>query len=232
MSLPKGCQGGSRLGLGGDTPWYVQPALEARRALGILGSVSAAATLAACGSQPRQDANEPKGDFKVDVRRASFPEQQKLAKRSKLAITIRNAGNRTIPNLAVTVNGFDKRSTDPNLADPNRPVFVVNGRPASIGALPEAKEAAPSGGETAYVDTWALGPVKAGDEKTFKWTVTAVKAGPFRIKYTVAAGLNGKARAVVAGGGRPVGSFAGTVSDKPPQSRVADDGHTVINGTR
>jgi hypothetical protein len=220
------------MGLGRDTPWYVQPALEARRALGILGSVSAAATLAACGAQPRQDENEPKGNFKVEVTHASFPEQQKLAKRSNLLIRVRNAGNKTIPDLAVTVTGFDRRSTAQDLADPSRPVFVVNGRPESIGGLPEAKEDAPKGGETAFVGTWALGPVKPGGEKTFKWGVTAVKAGPFRVKYTVSAGLDGKARAVVAGGGRPVGSFAGTVSDKPPQSRVADDGHTVINGTR
>jgi hypothetical protein len=206
--------------------------LEARRALGILGSVSAAATLAACGSQPRQDENEPKGDFKVEVTRASFPEQQKLAKRSNLEIRIRNAGNKTIPDLAVTLTGFDRRVNDPDLADPSRPIFVINGRPHSIGGFPEAKEAAPKGGETAYVGTWALGKVKAGDEKTFKWTVTAVKAGPFRIKYVVAAGLDGRARAIAPGGGRPVGSFSGTVSDKPPQSRVADDGKTVINGTR
>src|SRR3954465_2893771 len=105
---PRGCQGGSQPVLARQTPWYVQPALEARRALGILGSASAV-MLAACGSQPRQDENEPKGDYKVEGTRASFPEQQKLAKRSDLAIPIRNAGDKTIPNLAVTVNGFDRR---------------------------------------------------------------------------------------------------------------------------
>jgi hypothetical protein len=205
--------------------------LEARRALGILGSVSAV-TLAACGSQPRQDESEPKGNFKVEVTHASFPVQQKLAKRSDLVISVRNAGNKTIPDLAVTVNGFDKRATNPDLADPTRPVFVVNAKPEKIGGLPEAKDAAPGGGVTAFVNTWALGPVKAGAEKTFKWTVTAVKAGPFRISYRVAAGLQGKAKAVALGGGIPAGSFQGTVSNTPPQSRVADDGHTVINGTR
>lgn len=205
--------------------------MEARRALGILGSVSAVA-LAACGSQPRQDENEPKGNYRVDVTRASFPAQQKLAKRSNLEITVRNAGNKAIPNLAITVTGFDYRATNPQLADPTRPQFVVNGRPQSIGGFPEAKEAAPRGGETAYANTWALGTVRPGIEKTFKWTVTAVKAGPFRIRYVVAAGLDGKAKAIVQGGGRPVGSFSGTVSDTPPQSRVADDGKTVVNGTR
>jgi hypothetical protein len=205
--------------------------LEARRALAILGSVSAV-TLAACGTLPRQDEKEPKGNFKVEVKRASFPVQQKLAKRSDLVITVRNAGKKAIPDLAVTVNGFDKRVNNPELADPSRPVFVINGKPEAIAGLPEAKEAAPSGGETAFVNTWALGRVKAGAEKTFKWTVTAVRAGPFRISYRVAAGLQGKARAVALGGGIPKGSFSGTVSNTPPQSRVADDGHTVINGTR
>ena len=186
--------------------------------------------LAACGSEPRQDESEPKGNFKVEVTRASFPEQQKLAKRSDLVITVRNAGNKTIPNMAVTLDGFDKRVDNPELADPSRPIFVVNGRPQSIGGFPEAKEAAPSGGETALVNTWALGRVKAGHEKTFKWTVTAVKAGSFHIKYKVAAGLQGKAKAVGPDGAEPRGSFNGTVSDTAPQSRVADDGHTVING--
>ena len=189
-------------------------------------------TLAACGSEARQDENEPKGDFKVAVTRASFPEQQKLAKRSNLVITVRNTGDKTIPDLAVTVTGFDRRVANPDLADPNRPIFVVNGKPETIGGFPEAKEAAPGGGETAFVNTWALGKVKAGDQKTFKWTVTAVKAGPFHIRYVVAAGLQGKAKAVDSAGGRPVGSFSGTVSNTPPQSRVADDGHTVISGTR
>jgi hypothetical protein len=188
--------------------------------------------LAACGSQPRQDESEPKGNYKVEVTRASFPEQQKLAKRSDLVIVVRNSGNKTIPNLAVTLNGFDKRVNDPDLADPNRPIFVVNGRPQSIGGFPEAKDAAPAGGETALVNTWALGTVKPGKKKTFKWSVTAVKAGPFHIKYKVAAGLQGKAKAVGPDGAEPKGAFNGTVSDVAPQSRVADDGHTVVNGTR
>jgi hypothetical protein len=189
-------------------------------------------TLAACGSQPRQDESEPKGNFKVEVTHASFPVQQKLAKRSDLVISVRNAGDKAIPNLAVTVNGFDKRVSEPDLADPTRPVFVINGKPETIGGFPEAKEAAPGGGQTAFVNTWALGKVNPGRVATFRWTVTAVKAGPFRLSYRVAAGLQGKAKAVALGGGPVLGSFKGTVSDTPPQSRVADDGHTVINGTR
>ena len=49
----------------------------------------------------------------------------------------------------------------------------------------------------------------------------------------MAAGLNGKARAVSVVGDNPVaGEFTGTISDEAPQSRVAEDGKTVIEGTR
>jgi hypothetical protein len=49
----------------------------------------------------------------------------------------------------------------------------------------------------------------------------------------VAAGLGGKAKAVSPGGDEaPRGSFSGTVSDEAPDVRVADDGKTVVEGTR
>jgi hypothetical protein len=167
------------------------------------------------------------------VVRASFPEDQKLAKSSSLVITVRNAGRETIPNIAVTVDGFNFRKPDPELADPERPQFVINGVPREIGGFPEAKDAAPLGCDTAYVNTWACGPLRAGRERTFRWSVTAVKAGQFEINWRVAAGLDGKARAVSVGrGDAPRGSFSGTVSDEAPKVRVADDGRTVVEGTR
>jgi hypothetical protein len=197
-------------------------------ALAVLGLIA----VAGCGDE-RQDADEPEGDFAVEVVEASFPKQQKLAKRSNLVLRVRNAGERTIPNVAVTVDGFTYPKEDPDLADPERPQFVINGLPVQIGGFPEAKEAAPTGCDTAYVNTWACGPLRAGREKSFRWSVTAVKAGPFDIKWRVAAGLHGKAKAVGAGGGEaPRGSFSGSVSDVAPETRVADDGKTVITGTR
>ena len=74
--------------------------------------------LAGCGGGERQDENEPKGDFPVEVVRATFPDHQKLAKSSDLVVTVRNAGRETIPDIALTVNGFDKRKQNPDLADP------------------------------------------------------------------------------------------------------------------
>ncbi len=189
--------------------------------------------LAGCGGGERQDENEPEGNFAVEVVRASFPDHQKLAKSSDMIVTVRNAGDKTIPDIAVTVNGFDERKKDPDLADPTRPVFAVNGVQVEIAGFPEAKDATPRGCDTVYVNTWACGPLKPDEEKTFRWTVTAVQAGDYSIDWRVAAGLDGKAKAVAAGGGpAPRGQFAGTISNAAPDVRVADDGHTIVNGTR
>jgi hypothetical protein len=203
--------------------------LQARRP--AIGCVVAVLALGGCGGQKTQDENEPEGNFPIEVVDASFPGEQKLAKRSELEITVRNAGSDTVPNVAVTVNGLSERRDNPDLADPERPVFVINGVPTDIGGLPEAKEAAPRGCETAYVNTWACGPLPAGREKTFRWSVTAVEAGHYDVSYRVAAGLDGKAKATPSSGALS-GRFSGTVSDEAPDTRVADDGKTVVKGTR
>jgi hypothetical protein len=199
------------------------------------GAVALAGLIAAtgCGGGERQDADEPEGEFPVEVLNASFPERQKLAESSNLVIAVRNAGRETIPNIALTVDGFNYRKDDPDLADRERPRFAVNGVPVEIAGFPEAKDATPRGCDTAYVNTWACGPLRPAEQATFRWSVTAVKAGPFKIVWRVAAGLDGKARAVSAGGGEaPSGSFAGSVSRRPPQSRIAEDGRTVVSGGR
>ncbi len=204
-----------------------------RRRLQLALTCAFALALGGCGGGERQDKNEPEGRFKVEVVKAEFPSKQKLAKRSNLVITVKNAETeRTIPNIAVTVRGFDVKLDNEQLADPKRPQFVINGVPKDIGTFPESKEAAPEGGETAYVDTWALGPLKAGEEKTFKWSVTAVRPGPYKLRYRVAAGLDGKAKAVALGNQAPSGLFLGTVKDDAPDTRVADDGKTVVEGLR
>jgi hypothetical protein len=188
--------------------------------------------VAGCGGE-RQDADEPEGEFPVEVVSATFPERQKLAERSNLVITLRNASRETIPNVALTVEGFGYRKADPDLADRERPRFAVNGVPVEIAGFPDSKDATPRGCDTASVDTWACGPLRPDAQATFRWSVTAVQAGPFKIDWRVAAGLDGKARAVGAGGGpAPTGSFAGSISSRPAQTRVGEDGRTIVSGTR
>jgi hypothetical protein len=194
--------------------WYLSAALS-RRLFVIPAALTCGVLVAGCGGGgPRQDAKEPSGNFRVAVTRATFPRQQSLAKRSRMVITIRNIDSKTIPNVAVTVKDFDVMKNDPTLADPRRPQFVVN--------------TGPHGGDTAYVGTSALGELKPGQSKTFEWDVTAVKAGPYKLHYEVAAGLNGKARAILVGGRPPQGTFRGIVSSKAPQATIAANGHTVV----
>jgi hypothetical protein len=196
----------------------------------FLTSAAAAAVLAGCGGGgERQDENEPEGDFKVEVVEARFPSDQKLAKRSRLVIVVRNADTERIPNIAVTMDGLDYRKDDPELADQRRPQFVVNGKFKNFGNIEDAQSLTPGGVENpTYVNTWALGPLEPGESKRFRWDVTAVQAGPYELSYKVAAGLDGKARAVDESGETPQGVFTGTVSDEAPQTRIAADGKTIV----
>ncbi len=211
-------------------PWYVAPALERRRLQLALAGLCAVA-VAACGGGERQDEDEPEGDFRVEVANAPFPGKQAVAKSSELVITVRNReSDKTIPNVAVSVKGFDTQLDNPDLADPNRPVFVINGVPEDIGSLPESKEAAPKGGETAYVNTWALGPLRPGQSKTFRWSVTAVRPGAYDVSYRWPP-LSGKAKAVGPGGQAPAGLVQGERGARHPERprgrRRPDRSHRV-----
>ena len=166
------------------------------------------------GKSARQDADEPKGTWTVDVVEASFPESQKLAEATEMNIRVRNRSDRTLPNLAVTVEGFGRASQQSGLADSQRPVWIVDD--------------APRGGVTAYTNTWALGKVPAGKTKTFTWKVTPVRAGKQKINWRVAAGLDGKAKARLAGGKRAEGTFDVNISREPAQSRVDPETGDVI----
>ena len=166
----------------------------------------AALAVAGCGGGERQDAAEPSGTFEVDVVSATFPAKQHLAQPERFVISVRNSGDRTVPNLAVTVNSFSARSEQPGLADPERAVWVV--------------DSSPRGGDTAYTNTWALGPLAPGKTRRFVWRVTAVQAGTHTVKWQVAAGLNGKAKATLSGNRAPAGSLTVDVSEKPAQAHV------------
>jgi hypothetical protein len=174
----------------------------------------AAVALAGCGGNERQDADEPSGTFQVDVVRASFPAKQHLAAPVRFVIAVRNTGHDTVPNVSVTVNSFSERSEQAGLADPQRAVWIV--------------DSAPRGGDTAYTSTWALGRLAPGQTRRFVWRVTAVKAGTHTVKWQVAAGLNGNAKATLAGNKAPAGSMTVDVSEKPAQARVDPETGKVV----
>lgn len=202
-----------------------------------------ALAVAACGSSSdMQSAGEPKGSFPVQISTATFPANQSLAEHTHLVIVVRNAGHKTIPNVAVSIcnvtcsasaaagEGSSARAFAANLnqqylANPSRPVWIVDRGPGPCGYSCQG------GGEgaaaTAYANTWALGQLKPGATVRFAWVVTAVSPGKHVVAWQVAAGLNGRARAVLAGGGAPEGTFSVSINRAPRRSYVSNGGQVV-----
>lgn len=193
-----------------------------RRSWPTAAALATVLLAAGCGGSPRQDAAEPKGSYQLEIADAKFPATQSIAQSSTMSIRVRNADTKAAPNVAVTVEtapgkpgegtaAFGQRASDTRLADPERPVWVV--------------DTGPAGGDSAATNTWALGRLKAGQTKEFRWKVTAVEPGSYTIKYRISPGLNGRAR--LAAGGRTNGSFKVEIQDKPVPARVDDNGNVV-----
>jgi hypothetical protein len=194
--------------------------------VGLLGVGAALAALvgAGCGGE-RQDADEPEGDFPVEVSAASFPASQRVSSPVAMKIAVRNTGRRALPEVAVTLfktgggtqaAAFAQTSEQPGLASSSRPVWIIQDGPRD--------------GDSAYANTWTLGPLAAGKTKTFVWDVVPIQGGRYSISYRVAAGLTGRAKAVAPGGGPVEGRFRVRIDDTPAQSEIADDGAVETAG--
>jgi len=185
--------------------WYVSLSLERRATFhaGVLAGTLIALSLfiGACGGNDPQDENEPEGTYKVDVISATFPGRQRLAQESTLRITVENKDDRTIPNLGVTVDDFYQRRRDATLADPARPIWIVNEPPFNSSS--------------ALANTWITGPLRPGGKRTLEWKVSALRAGTYNPRYRVNAGLDGKAQAESFDGGPATGSFTVRISREP-----------------
>ena len=201
-----------------------------------IGAVAAIVVLSSCGAGARQDAYEPSGNFTVAVPVATFPSFQRLAQQTHLVISVRNSGSQTIPNVAVTITnpvygtaaqafGYLLSDTTQGLASRSRPVWIIDRPPGPCNFA--CKVGGPGGAVTAYANTWALGPLRPGVTATFDWAVTAIKPGTHFVQYRVAAGLNGKAKAVLADGGIPTGKFKVTVTRVPQHYYVNAKGQVV-----
>ena len=203
--------------------------------------------VSACGGGgDQQDVNEPSGNFPVEVVTASFPDRQQLVETNDLELEINNVGDQTIPDLAVTIyttltptpagepkpsRPFAVRLDQPNLADPTRPVWVLEDNfpklitpevdPDKLGQAPSAGAAA------AQTDTFQLGSVPSGEGKDIVWRVTPVRTGSYTVHYEVAAGLYGKAKAVTSDGGPVKGEFPVEIKSKPKATCVKGTGQVT-----
>ena len=171
----------------------------------MTATLVAAGLLSGCG-KARQDVSEKAATYDLRVLSASFPARQTLSRPTRMLIRVRNDGSTKVPDVAVTVNSFNMISNHAGLADPSRPVWIIDQEPV--------------GGASAYVNTWTGGSMAPGQVHTFLWRVTPVVSGTHRLRYRIAAGLNGKAKAQLPGGGIPEGNFSVKVTSTPSQARV------------
>jgi hypothetical protein len=154
-------------------------------------------------------------------------------------IAIRNSGSRAIPDIAVTITtppygtsaqAFGRLIAAPSpgqpiLASRSRAVWVIDRPPGSCQY--SCRQGGPGGAATASSDTWALGRLAPGQTAKFDWGVTAVQPGTYKVRYQVAAGLNGKARAVGSGNQPVQGTFTVKISPRPRQAYVNNNGQVV-----
>jgi hypothetical protein len=209
-------------------PLVATPAARRLTAALVLASLLAGG----CGSGARQDAREPAASFTLAVDRAAFPAKQSIARPASMELVVRNTSPRTAPNIAVTVDSFYYTSHFPELASNKRPIWVVEKGPGAIPSRPVESEAIspPGGGQTAYVNTWALGPLAPGSSRTFRWEVVPVEPGLHTVDYRVAAGLGGKAKAELPSGGPVAGHFGVAIASVPPARHVNPNTGQVVPG--
>ena len=186
--------------------------------------LSASLLLSACGGGTREDAGEPKASFDVKVLRASFPRSQAVARPATFVLEVQNTGTRAVPDVAVSVDSFNYTSNYAGLADDKRPIWAIERGPGPKAEPPvESQEVSiPGGGQTTYVNTWALGRLAPGQRQTFVWKVVAVKPGVHTVHYTFAADLAGKAKALPSAGSLH-GALTVDVAPAPPATHVNPD---------
>lgn len=225
-------------------PWYVPaalgghrtPARHARRqalAAGVAAAVLAASIAACGGGGSSSGAGEAEGSFPVRIVTAEFPAEQRLGETTLLRLGVRNAGEKTIPALTVTISVGDEEGRDsalpfgyrdpqPGIAQPDRPVWALA---ADYPRLNGSGERA--GAETASLKTFEFGPLKGGATAEAVWKLSAVRTGRYEVFYEVGAGLGGKAQAETAPGTAAGGSFVTRISEETPDTEVTDNGEVV-----
>jgi len=162
--------------------------------------------LAACGDDQQAKKTET---VKLELVGASFAPLQKLAKEETMRITVRNPTSKTIEQVTATVSpgdtagtgsGFDTRSADPGVADPSRPIWVV--------------DEAPKNGVTADPAVTRLGPIAAGKSASFTWKLMPVRPGTYKLRWTVGGNLTNQVRVTDQQGDPISGTFPVRISDR------------------
>lgn len=203
-----------------------------RRALGgALTFVIAAALITGCGGDDGgQFANEPAGDYPVEIVSAEFPVRQEVANTYDMKLSVKNTGDETIPALVTSISlpgmgstlAFAYRDPQQGLAMPQRPVWVMEeGYPKLAGTVGRG------GAGNANRRTFNFGELPAGETADMIWRLTAVRPGDYKVAYRIAAGLSGDAVAVDAAGDDPIGLLPTRISSRVIPTKINENGKVV-----
>jgi hypothetical protein len=200
-----------------------------------VGTLGACAVLliSGCGGGKEQTAGEPAHTYTIEVQDLTFKPEQAVSRPATMRIEVRNADSKAIPNIGVTVDSFYYTEKYPELASDKRPVWVVEQGPGTPPQSPAQSQAIspPGGGQTAYVNTWALGRLAPGASKVFEWKVIPVKSGTHRVHLEIVAGLGGKTKAALANGTPLRATFEAHIAPAPPSRHVNPSTGRVEAGT-
>jgi hypothetical protein len=192
-----------------------------------------ALSIAACGESSSSDANESAGTYRVKVTNADFPTKQRLGGTYLMRLGVRNGGHKAIPALTINVSiagkegqgstlPFAIRDPQPDLAQPDRPVWVLAAHYPRFAGSSE-----PGGAETANQKTYDFGPLKPGKTANLVWKLSAVESGSHTLLYAIDAGLGDEVKAKTTGGVAPGGSFAVRIDSAPLDKEVTDSGEVI-----
>lgn len=220
------------LALGGPTS---QTGRRRPRAVAAgLAAGALALGIAACGDDSADSGTaQASGSYEVRVVTADFPKRQRLGETTLLRLGVRNAGERAIPALTTTFTiageegrdsklPFGFRDPQPDLAQPDRPVWVLSEKYPRL-----AGSSGPAGAQMSNKGTFDFGRLEPDETVEAVWQLNAVKAGEFELLYEVGAGLDGGANAETPSGQEAGGSFAVRITDVPPETVVTDSGRVV-----
>lgn len=140
--------------------------------------------LAGCGGGERQDANAPSGTWSVLVEEWKFPKRQFLGTPTDFVLKIRNTDTRDIPDLIVTIDGLRMKVDQVGAASEVRPIWLTKDVDYS-NVTPYNSQLASS---------YDLGPLAAGDVKTYSVNLTPLRRGNHEVSYSLAGDLFGKAK--------------------------------------
>jgi len=202
----------------------------------VLAGGCAALLASGCGSSSGSGAKQTDEagphTYKIEVLDVTFKPAQQVGQPATMRIEVLNADSRAIPNIAVTLDSFYYTEKYPRLAPGKQPVWIVEQGPGKPPQAPvESKVITPpGGGQTDYVNTWALGAMAPQHKQLFEWKVIPLKAGIQHVGLEISAAPGRQVNATLPNGGALRARFRSEIAAAPRTKHVNPSTGQVVPG--